>query len=116
MVRIRRVEARMTELPIDASSRRQAFFEQDGVDQLVSMVLELATQVWVVRERLYYMERAAQNLGVPLVEAVSTYEPSAAEQAELASMRSRMLEDLFRTVGQEHRRLTSRPAAGVDKD
>lgn len=115
MVRVRSLEARMTEqLPIDSSSRRQAFFEQDGVDQLVSMVLELATQVWVVRERLYYMERAAGKLGVELTAAVNAYEPTPEEQAELAGMRSRMLEELFRTVGQEHRRFSPRAAAARD--
>ena len=56
----------MTDLPLDARGRRPAFFDKDGVDQLLSMMLELATEVWVVRERLYRVEAAAEAEGMPL--------------------------------------------------
>ena len=68
----------MTELPMDASGRRPAFFGQDGVDQLASMVLELATELWTVKERLYAVESAAEGLmGLPLRKAVEAWQPSA---------------------------------------
>jgi hypothetical protein len=91
----------MPSLPLDASSRRHAFFSEDGVDQLVSMVLELATELWVVRERLYALEAVADQRG--LRAAIESYRPNEQEQAELAAMRARMLSELFRTLGRDHR-------------
>jgi len=87
-----------------ARARRQAFFESDAVDQLLSMILELATEVWVVRERLYTLERAANQLGLPLVAAVEKYRFSEAETQELASMRQKMLAELTRNIGRTHRK------------
>lgn len=93
----------MTSLPLDASGRRNAFFTEDGVDQLVSMMLELATELWVLRERVYVMEAVAEQKGLPLRQAVEAYRPSEQEQAELTAMRARMLQEIFRSLGREHR-------------
>lgn len=98
----------MSEIPVDTSGRRQAFFEQEGVDQLVSMVLELATDLWVVRERMYILERAAEQHGLPLRSAIESYQLDPTEKAELAAMRQRMLEEMMRTVGRDHRRMSAR--------
>ena len=86
---------------------RQAFFESEAVDQMLSMVLELATEHWVLRERLFLIERAADKLGLGLGAAVEAYRPDEAEQAKLAEMRKSMIDNLMRTVNREHRR--SRP-------
>jgi hypothetical protein len=94
------VETLMGESPAPAS-RRQTFFETESVDQLVTMVLELATELWTIRERLFVLERAADNLGIPLPAAIEGYQLTEAESAELAGMRQRMLTELLRTVGQK---------------
>ncbi len=96
-------EAVQTQLPVDASGRRPAFFTADGVDQLVTMVLELAAELWVVRERVFVIEAVATKQGLPLKAAVESYKPSAAEQAELERMRAAMMGQLFRTLNQDHR-------------
>jgi hypothetical protein len=96
------MEERMS-APLDANARRQSFFEAESVDRLVSMVLELATELWVVRERLYVLEREAGRLGLPLSEAIEAHRLTPEEQAQLAEMRRRMLGELMRTVGREHR-------------
>lgn len=88
----------------DAGFKRQAFFESDAVDQLVSMVLELAAEQWVMRERLYVLERAAGRLGIALRGAIEDYRLDETERAELAQMRKTMIENLMRTVNREHRR------------
>lgn len=89
----------------EANTRRQAFFESDSVDQLMSMVLELAAEQWVLRERLFTIEKAADKLGLPLGAAVESYRFSAEEQAQLAHMRKSLIDNLMRTVNREHRRL-----------
>jgi hypothetical protein len=101
MVRLRCVEAHVTE---DAT-RRQAFFESDAVDQLVTMVLELAAEQWVLRERVYAIEKAADTLGLKLTDSVEHYRFNDAEKAELAAMRKTMIDNLMRSVTREHRRL-----------
>ena len=86
--------------------RRQAFFESDSVDQLLSMMLELATELWVVRERLYVLERAAEGCGVSLRKAIEAYQLSSVEEQELKDMRQRMLNELLRNVGRPHKKAT----------
>ena len=95
----------MNESRDESSTRRQAFFESDSVDQLMSMVLELAAEQWVLRERLYTIERAADKLGLPLSTAVENYRFSEAEQTALADMRKTLIDNLMRTVNREHRQL-----------
>jgi len=87
------------------ATRRQAFFESDAVDQLVTMVLELAAEQWVLRERVYTIEKAADSLGLPLSASVENYRFSDEEKAALAGMRQTLIDNLMRSVNREHRRL-----------
>jgi hypothetical protein len=90
-------------LPVDAAGRRPAFFSPDGVDQILTMVLELATELWVLRERVFVIEAVAAEHGLPLKSAVESYALSEAQRAELAGMRAEMMNQLFRTLHQDHR-------------
>ncbi len=81
-----------------AAGRRQTFFEADGVDQLVSMVLEMATELWTLRQRLYIAERAIEGQSRPLPELIEAYRPSPAETAELEALRRTMVRELFRSI------------------
>jgi len=83
--------------------KRQAFFESDAVDQLMSMVLELAAEHWVLRQRVFAIERAAERLGIALATAVEGYEFTDAEKATLATMRKTLIDNLMRTVNRPHR-------------
>ena len=96
----------------DLVTRRQAFFDSDAVDQLMTMVLELAAEQWVLRERVFVMEKAAETLGLKLTAAVETYRLSDAERAELAAMRKTLIENMMRSVNREHRH--ARPPAMGD--
>lgn len=89
------------------ATRRQAFFESDAVDQLLTMVLELAAEQWVLRERVYAIEKAADALGLNLTAAVESYRFSEAEKTTLAGMRKTMIDNLMRSVNREHRQLRS---------
>ncbi len=85
-------------LPLDAAGDRQTFFKDGGVDQLLSMVLELAAELWVVRERVYRLEAAGEIGGVPLRDLAETLDLSADQQAELATMRETFLRGMFRSL------------------
>jgi hypothetical protein len=92
----------MTAPLLDAGAPRQRFFESDALDRLVTMFLELATELWTTRERLYILEQEAERLGLPLRAAIEAHLTSPAEQTELAAMRRQMLENIMRTVGRSH--------------
>lgn len=94
----------MSAAQLDARTRRQSFFESESVDRLVTMVMELATELWVLRERMYVLESEAERMGMPLRQGIESHRLTSAEQRELAAMRRRMLDDILRTVGREHRR------------
>jgi hypothetical protein len=85
-------------LPLDAAGARPTFFSEGGVDQLLSMVLELAAELWVVRERLFRVEAAAATQGLDLASLVETQELAADRQAELAALRETFTRGLFRSL------------------
>ena len=90
-------DAGPTALPLDAAGDRPTFFKEAGVDQLLSMVLELAAELWVVRERVYRLEAA----GVVSKDLVETLELSPEQSAELAAMRETFLRGLFRSLNRQ---------------
>lgn len=90
-------------LPLDAGGTRPAFFEEPGLDQLVSMVLELAAEVWVVRQRLEVIEAVAAQHGLPFGEEADRHVPSAAQDAQWAAARQQLFENMFRSLRMAHR-------------
>ncbi len=97
----------MSALPLDASGRRPAFFSEAGLDQVLSMVLELAAELWVVRERQFLTESLLARTGTDIRAALETYEPTAEEQQILAKMRADMTAQMFRTLNREHRQVST---------
>jgi hypothetical protein len=67
------------------------------------MVLEIATELWVVRERVFILEAVLARQGVTLADAVESYVPTESEKAALARMRDEATANIFRTLGREHR-------------
>ena len=88
--------------PLRSEVRRQQFFEAETMDQFVTMLLEVASEVWTVRERLFVLEQAAGKLGLPLRAAMDAYQLTPQQAAELATMRGRMIGELLRTTGRSH--------------
>jgi hypothetical protein len=80
------------------AGKRPAFFPQTGVDQLFSLVIELAAEVWVLRERVYAIEDLSQQNGTSLRSQVERWAPSVSQAQELANMRHAMMQNLFRTI------------------
>jgi hypothetical protein len=93
-------------LPLEASGRRPAFFDEPGMDQLLSMVLELAAELWVVRERVFVLETVLTQQGVTAADAVEAYVPTEDEKAVLAKMRAEATANIFRTLNREHKTVT----------
>jgi hypothetical protein len=86
-------------LPLDAAGKRPTFFPEAGVDELLSMVLELAAELWVVRERLYRAEAVAEQKAPGFTALVEGAPLTAEQDADLARMREAFTRGLFRSLG-----------------
>jgi hypothetical protein len=93
----------MSVLPMEASGERPAFFETPGMDQLLSMILELAAEISVVRERAFILEAVLKQSGIAAADAIEAYVPTDAEVAALSKLRDDATANIFRTLNREHR-------------
>ena len=87
-----------TSLPRTAKGKRPAFFDDPAVDQLLSVTLELASEVWVLRERLAAMEVLADRHDLFKASELETFAFDEAKAAELAAQRQEVIARLFRTL------------------
>lgn len=88
----------MSRIPMQHRGKRPRFFAAEGMDELVSMVLELTAEVWVVKKRLYLLERVAGDQGVELTPGIEGYELSDTEIRELDELRSRLISTVLRST------------------
>lgn len=88
----------MSRINLDSRGRRPRFFPAAGADEMMSMLLELAAEVWTVKERLYVVEKAAAEAGVDLEERIENWQPNEEQAAELDAKRQQMLNTLFRSM------------------
>jgi hypothetical protein len=68
------------------------------LDATVRMVVELAAQVWVDRERLLTIESLLDERGVVTRDAIEHYRPGAARQAAIKAERDRFVADVFKEL------------------
>jgi hypothetical protein len=88
----------MSDISRQARGRRNQFFDAQGVDELISMVLELGAEVSALRERMFLLERVLESRNIEVSEAIEDYRPDAAEQAALAQQRERLLAAMLRNL------------------
>lgn len=58
----------------DAKGKRPQFYEQAGIDQLMSMVMVLAGEVCMLRDRMDAQERVAKAHGIDLAKGIEALE------------------------------------------
>ena len=87
----------MSELP-KARGKRPAFADDPTVDSLTAMVLALAGEVVVLRERLDTIERLAENRGGPSRAEIDGYTAPPEIDAEREAWRMKFLERVLRSV------------------
>jgi len=86
-------------IPTQHRGKQPRFFATEGMDELMTMVLELTTELWVVKKRVYLMERVAGDQGVDLTSGIENYEFSEAEAKELEDLRSQLISTVLRSTG-----------------
>ena len=62
----------------NAKGKRPLFYEAPGMDQAMSMILVLANEMMVVRDRLDTVERIAEAKGIMLEAEIEAFEPDQA--------------------------------------
>jgi hypothetical protein len=83
-------------LPRTTRGKRPVFFDDPSIDQMMTFLIELTTEVAVLRERLDTVERLL-DAGVPVTrEAIEAYQPQAAVDAERNAWRDAYLKRVFR--------------------
>ena len=92
----------MSEIAMQTRGKRPRFFPEAGTDESLSMLLELAAELWTVKERLYALERAAADAGLELTSRIEVWKPTAAEAEELDAARQRMIASLLRALEARH--------------
>lgn len=95
-----------------APGKRPQFFGSEGSDHLLTMVLELAKHMWVMKERLYAHEAILAELDIDLQERLEQWQQTPQQAAELDAMRTAMINDVFRSVTAKEP--TQKRAAGTD--
>ena len=65
----------MSKLERNARGKRPLFYDTPGMDEAMSMILVLANELSVVRDRLDSVERVAAAKGLVLEAEIEAYEP-----------------------------------------
>lgn len=81
-----------------AKGDRPYFFDDPAVDKLLAMVMALAGEVSVLRDRLDTVERLAEASGAFTREEVESYRPDQTVAAEREEVRGKFLEQVLRIV------------------
>ena len=86
-------------IPRKRRGQRHQFFESDGVDEVLSCLLRLTSEVSALSERLYLTERVLEAQGLSVADEVERYEPSEADEAFLGTERQRLIETVLAQLG-----------------
>ena len=75
----------------------QRFFEDEALDRAVGMIFSLATELWVVKDRMAALERALADRGVLDIAALDA-EPGDAERQAMAAERQAFVRGLMENL------------------
>lgn len=74
------------------------YLKDPVLDATVRMLVELAAQVWVERERRLALETVLAQRGVIAADAVERFAPTPEQQAAFRAERARFMEDVFKEL------------------
>ena len=86
-------------IPRKRRGQRHQFFEADGVDELLSCVLRLTSEMSALSERLYLAERVLEGKGIDMAGEIERYRLSEADEAALSTERQRLIETVLAQLG-----------------
>ena len=83
-------------LPRHTRGKRPHFFDDPAIDQMMTFMLELTTEVSVLRERLDTVERLLDRHGSVTRAAIEAFVPEAEVENERAAWRDAYVKRVFR--------------------
>lgn len=86
---------------LEAKGRRPHFFDDPAVDKVLAMLMTMAGELSVTRERLDTLERILERRGGLSREEIEEFQASEAEAKERAEMRSDYVARLLRVLQTE---------------
>ncbi len=106
----------MNELPTATRGRRYQFFDSPETDQLMSMLLATLSELSVTRERLFALERVAQDKGLLTSEDIDSVQFSVADQEKLEAAQNKMMEEVFYPLQFSYRKAQPRKSLSKTND
>lgn len=94
-----------------AKGKRPEFYDTPGVDQLYSMVMVLASELTVMRDRIDAQERVAKQQGVDLAAAIDALELDDAALHDREAWRQDFLNRLFYMAQKDAAEVAARETA-----
>lgn len=88
-------------VPQTAKGIRPTFFDDPTNDRIMSMMMSMITEMWVMRERLDTVEAVAAQKGVFLEEEIERFEPDPERAEERERMRQELLSRVFYVFQEE---------------
>jgi len=74
------------------------YLQDPVLDATVRMVVELAAQVWVERERRITLETVLESRGLLTRQQLEAFKPTSVQTAALKEERNRFIEDVFKEL------------------
>jgi hypothetical protein len=90
------IRAEDVKLPRETRGKRPHFFEDPALDQMMTFLIELTTEVSVMRERLDTVERLLESDGKVTRATLEAYRAPPEVEAERAGWRDAYLKRVFR--------------------
>ncbi|MCZ6518038.1 MAG: hypothetical protein O6763_11185 [Gammaproteobacteria bacterium] len=97
-------------LPRTAKGERPYYFDDPAVDKLLSMLMGLAGEVSVMRDRMDTVERLAEEKGVFGQADIEAYQPTPAVLAARVKRREEFLNEITRIIQVEPSGTDAEPA------
>jgi len=88
--------AEAVKLPRHTRGKRPHFFDDPAIDQMMTFLIELTTEVSVMRERLDTVERLLDRNGSVTRAAIEAFVPDADLETERAAWRDGYVKRVFR--------------------
>ena len=87
--------------PRRAKGKRPQFFDSPEIDQMMTFIIELTTEVSVLRDRLNTVEHLLDSQGTISREDIENFTPDPAVEAERLHARRALIEKVFRMHGDQ---------------
>lgn len=81
-----------------SAKKRPQYFDDPAIDKLAAVVVELAAQVWVMKDRQRILEGMLEKQGSVSRDAIDHYQPTPEEQEEIRKERDEFISRLFKEI------------------